>query len=84
MDVHQFSTSLTYGDAISNEIMEIREALRGQGLRSEIFVRFYDPQMAPYVHDYREYPGFSDPHNIVIFHFSIGSPVSKLFFRIPD
>ena len=84
MDVHQFSTSLTYGDAISNEIMEIQEALQEQGMRSEIFVKYYDPRMASHVHDYREYPGFSDPHNIVIFHFSIGSPVSKLFFRIPD
>jgi glycosyltransferase involved in cell wall biosynthesis len=27
---------------------------------------------------------FSSEGNIVIFHFSIGSPVSKMFFRIPD
>ncbi len=84
LDVHQFSTSLTYGDAISNEIMEIQGALRQQGMRSEIFVKYYDPRMASHIHDYREYPAFSAPQNIVIFHFSIGSPVSKLFFRIPD
>ena len=40
--------------------------------------------MAKYMHDYREYKKFSSLDNIVIFHFSIGSPVSKLFFRIPD
>jgi len=84
MEVHQFATSLTYGDAISNEMMEIRSALRQQGLRSEIFVRFHDPRMARHAHDYREYRRFSRPDNVVIFHFSIGSPVSKLFFRIPD
>jgi glycosyltransferase involved in cell wall biosynthesis len=84
MEVHQFATSLTYGDAISNELMEIRKVLREQGFQSEIFIRFFDPRMAEHVHDYREYKHFSRPDNIVIFHFSIGSPVSKLFFRIPD
>ncbi len=84
MEVHQFATSLTYGDAISNEMMEIRSALQEQGIHSEIFVRFHDPRMARHIHDYREYRRFSRPDNVVIFHFSIGSPVSKLFFRIED
>jgi glycosyltransferase involved in cell wall biosynthesis len=84
MDVHQFSTSLTYGDAISDEILEIQKALRGRGFRSEIFVRFFDPKLAGLIHDFREYPRFSGPDRVVIFHFSIGSPVSKMFLRIPD
>jgi hypothetical protein len=84
MDVHQFATSLTYGDAISDEMLEIQKVLRGRGLRSEIFIRFYDPRLAGLVHDFREYTRWSDPANVVIFHFSIGSPVSKLFARIPD
>lgn len=84
MEIHQFATSLTYGDAISNEMMEIRSMLRDEGYKSEIFIKFYDPRMAPFIRDYREYSKFSAPDNIVIFHFSIGSPVSKLFFRIPD
>lgn len=84
MNVHQFATSLTYGDAISNEMMEIRGMLREQGYGSEIFTRFFDPRMARDRRDYREYTGFSSPENVVIFHFSIGSPVSRLFFRIPD
>ncbi|MBN2207291.1 MAG: glycosyltransferase family 4 protein [Candidatus Aminicenantes bacterium] len=84
MEVHQFSTSLSYGDAISDEILEIRKALRERGFASEIFVRFFEPRLAGLVHDFREYPRFSAPTNAVIFHFSIGSPVSKMFFRIPD
>jgi glycosyltransferase involved in cell wall biosynthesis len=84
VEVHQFSTSLTYGDAISDEILEIRKALRERGLGSEIFVRFFEPRMAGYIHDFREYPRFSAAGNVVIFHFSIGSPVSKMFLRIPD
>ncbi len=84
MSVHQFATSLTYGDAISDEMLEIRKALNARGYESEIFVRFFDPRLAGLVHDYREYRRFSAPGNVVIFHFSIGSPVSKMFFRIPD
>lgn len=82
--VHQFATSLTYGDAISDEMLEIQRCLRDKGYESEIFVRFFDARLAGAIHDYREYRRFSSPDNTVIFHFSIGSPVSKLFFRIPD
>jgi glycosyltransferase involved in cell wall biosynthesis len=84
MNVHQFATSLSYGDAISNEILEIQSVLRENGHNSEIFIRFYEPRMAKHIHDFREYQTFSSPDNIVIFHFSIGSPVSKMFFRVPD
>lgn len=84
MKIHQFATSLTYGDAISDEMLEIQAVLKEKGFESEIFVRFFEPRMAKYMHDYREYKKFSSLDNIVIFHFSIGSPVSKMFFRIPD
>lgn len=84
MNIHQFATSLSYGDAISDEMLEIQSALRKKGHNSEIFIRFYEPRMAKHIHDYREYKTFSSPDNVVIFHFSIGSPVSKMFFRIPD
>jgi glycosyltransferase involved in cell wall biosynthesis len=84
MNVHQFATSLSYGDAISDEMLEIRSVLREHGHLSEIFVKMFDPRSARHVRDYREYKGWSSPDNVVIFHFSIGSPVSKLFFRVPD
>jgi len=84
VEVHQFATSLTYGDAISDEMLEIQKVLRERGFKSEIFIRFYDPRMAGFIKDYREYRGFSSPENVVIFHFSIASPVSKMFFRVPD
>lgn len=84
MEIHQFATSLTYGDAISDEMLEIQKVLREEGCTSEIFIRFYDPRMAKHARDFREYKKFSSSQSVVIFHFSIGSPVSKMFFRIPD
>lgn len=83
MNVHQLATSLTYGDAISDEMLEIRKVLRAAGHGSEIFVRFLDPKMAGLARDYREYAKLAAPDNVVLFHFSIGSPVSKLFARVP-
>jgi glycosyltransferase involved in cell wall biosynthesis len=84
VNIHQLATSLSYGDAISDEMLEFQKALRREGHESEIFIRFYEPRMAAYSRDFREYPRFSSPDNVVIFHFSIGSPVSKMVFRIPD
>lgn len=34
MQVHQFATSLSYGDAISDEMLEIRKALQAKGYES--------------------------------------------------
>ena len=84
MEVHQFATSLSYGDAISDEMIEIQGVLREKGYRSEIFTRFFDPRMAGQRRDYRDYRKLSSPENVIIFHFSIGSPVSKMFFRVPE
>lgn len=80
MEIHQFATSLSYGDAISDEMLEIQKILREEGYKSEIFIKFYDSRMARHIKDFREYKKFSSPQNVVIFHFSIGSPVSKMFF----
>ena len=55
MEVHQLATSLSYGDAISDEMLEIQKILREKGYKSEIFVKFFDPRMASYIKDYREY-----------------------------
>jgi glycosyltransferase involved in cell wall biosynthesis len=84
MDVHQFLTSYSYGDAIGNEAMEIRDYLRSQGMGSEIFTLHFHPRFAGQVLNYLDYDRFSSPQNTVIFHFSIGSPVTRKFLRLGD
>jgi glycosyltransferase involved in cell wall biosynthesis len=83
VNVHQFATALSYGDAISDEMLEIRSVLREAGFGSEIFVRQFDPRSAGEVRDYRDYERSADPSDVILFHFSIGSPVSRLFTRAP-
>ncbi|MCJ7523737.1 MAG: glycosyltransferase [Candidatus Aminicenantes bacterium] len=84
MQVHQFLTSYSYGDAIGNEALEIRDFLRTHGIESEIFTLHFHPRYAHQVRNYLEYDRFSAPENVVIFHFSIGSPVTKKFLRLAD
>ena len=84
MPVHQFLTSYAYGDAIGNEVLAIRDFLRANAIESEIFTQHFHPRTAHQVHNYQEYDRFSDPANTVIYHFSIGSPVTKKFLRLAD
>jgi glycosyltransferase involved in cell wall biosynthesis len=44
----------------------------------------FHPRYAHQVRNYLEYDRFSNPQNLVIFHFSIGSPVMKKFLHLPD
>ena len=84
MNVHQFLTSYSYGDAIGNEALEIRDFLRAQGIGSEIFTKHFHPRYAHQVRNYLDYDRFAGAGNTVIFHFSIGSPVTKKFLRLAD
>lgn len=82
--IHQLLTYYSYGDAIGNEALEIRDFLRTQGYESEIFSYLYHPKYAGQIIDYRQYDRFSNEKNILIFHFSIGSPVTEKFLQAPD
>lgn len=84
MNIHQFLTSYSYGDAIGNEVLEIRNFLRAQGYESEIFAHWYHPKYADQIKNYREYDGYSHKDNIILYHFSIGSPVTRKFLQVPD
>lgn len=84
MHVHQFLTSYAYGDAIGNEALAIRDFLRAQHIESDIFTLHFHPRYAHQVRNYLEYDRFSNPENTVIYHFSIGSLVTKKFLRLAD
>jgi len=84
MEIHQFLTSYSYGDAIGNEALEIRNYLRENGYKSEIFALFYHPKYSNQIINYLEYDSHASEDNIVIYHFSIGSKITKKFLRIPD
>lgn len=85
LQIHQILPTISYGDAISNHVLEIRTILRTLGYNSEIFVQHIHPKLAHHaIKNYREYKKFSSHKNILIFHFSIGSDISGFVKTLPD
>jgi L-malate glycosyltransferase len=82
--IHQVLATLGYGDAIGHEVLGIQRVLRAAGYASEIFTESADPRVEDLTVDYRELPSASDPDNILIHHFSIGSRASRIAYALPD
>jgi len=75
--IHQLVHTLSYGDAISGEVLALQRCLRAMRLESEIFAIHWHPKYEGMVRDYRSYPtGVADD---VILHYSLGSPLSALY-----
>ncbi len=64
--VHQIHPSVSYGDAIGNEMLEIRTVLRELGYESNIYGQYIHPKMSSTVKQYNEYRKISSPNNILI------------------
>jgi glycosyltransferase involved in cell wall biosynthesis len=82
--IHQVLATLGYGDAIGNEVLGIQRVLRTAGYDSEIFVQTADPRLEDLTLDYRALTDASDPDNVLIHHFSIGSRASRMAYALPD
>ncbi|MFH2067797.1 MAG: glycosyltransferase family 4 protein [Pseudomonadota bacterium] len=73
-EIHQLLPNLTYGDAISNHALEIRNFLRVNGYQSNIYVKYLDDKMAKEAVVYRS--GIIDKRSGIIYHHSIGSELT--------
>jgi glycosyltransferase involved in cell wall biosynthesis len=72
--INQFLPNLTYGDAISNEAIWIRDTLRDAGFKSEIYVQFIDPRVE---HECRLFtPAALTRSDSAIYHHSIGAAMT--------
>jgi glycosyltransferase involved in cell wall biosynthesis len=83
-EIHQVLATLGYGDAIGHEVLGIQRVLRQAGFDSEIFVQTADSRLEDLTRDYRDLVEASDPSNILIHHFSIGSRASRIAYALPD
>ncbi len=83
MEVHQILPTISPGDAIGNEVLLIREILKSWGYESEIFAQNIHESIdcANY---YLEHKKRSSKNNVLIYHLSIGSDVSKYVMNVPD
>lgn len=80
MELHQLVHTLSYGDAISGEVLALQRCLRGLGFDSEIFAINTHPKYKGAARDYREFPArFSGE---VLLHYSLGSPLNDLYRKL--
>jgi glycosyltransferase involved in cell wall biosynthesis len=86
VQVHQFHPTVSYGDAISNQILSLRRLLRQIGHRSEIFCEQLPIHFEGRARQIAQYDRYSSPRNILLLHFSLSySPeVIGWLERIPD
>lgn len=78
--IHQVLAALSYGDAIGNESLAIRDYLKKRGYESEIFAEKVHPKMAALAKPLSEYAAAAGDDSICLFHFSIGSAASSLVY----
>ena len=82
--VHQVMATLGYGDAIGHEALGIQRVLRHAGYESNIYVETADVRVESFTEDYHDLIEQSNPNNILIHHFSLGSKASRVAFALPD
>lgn len=81
MRIDQLTAGFSKGDAISGVAVELQKLFRGWGYPSEIYStpHFTSPRMRGLSMDYREYRDSGNPHDAMIFHFSIGGELIAFF-----
>ncbi|HLL14696.1 MAG TPA: glycosyltransferase [Pyrinomonadaceae bacterium] len=72
--IHQLLPDIVYGDAISNQAINIRDYLRGRGYRSEIFVKRREERMRGEAQLFD--PALVTPADALLYHHSIGSELT--------
>ena len=77
--IDQFVPNCSYGDAISNSTIWIRDQLRKLGYRSTIYARYIDPRVA---HECEVFsPAALATSDAVLYHHSVGSEVTEHVVR---
>ncbi|MCD4678021.1 MAG: glycosyltransferase [Desulfobacula sp.] len=84
LQIHQLVPSLNYGDAIGNDVLEIRTILQKWGYKSDIYVQFVDPKLSKIAKKFKKFKKVSSSENILIFHFATGSDLSEFIKTCPD
>lgn len=77
MEIHQLVHTLSYGDAISGEVLALQRCFQECGWNSEIYAINVHPKLKGAALDYRELD--SSCAGEVILHYSLGSPLNDLY-----
>ncbi len=81
MHIDQLTAGFSKGDAISGIALELQKLFLSWGCESDVYStsHFTSPKMRGLCKDYREYRDSGNPHDAMIFHFSIGGELIAFF-----
>src|SRR5262245_52038455 len=80
--VHQFHPGSSVGDAITNELLELRSVLRRSGLASDVFAEHVGPGLEGRLRPLTDYEG--DARALLIVHHSMGFDAFRRVIALPD
>ncbi len=75
--VHQLVHTLSYGDAISTEVLALQRALHARNIPSEIFSIHCHPKLVGRARHFTELQSCDSAE--IILHYSLGSPLNAVF-----
>ncbi len=84
MIIHQILPNLSYGDAIGDDTLALRSLFRSLGHESRIFAGVIHRKLQDEAEDWSRYKLISDPGNLLVYHFSVGSEITDYVMKIPD
>ena len=84
MKIHQLLPCLRHGDAIGNHTLEIQRILQRWGHESLIFADDIHADMRSFARSYKKLKGRHLKDAILIYHFSVGSPISEFVKTLPN
>lgn len=79
--IHQLLPNIAYGDAISNESIQIHNWLCTGGYHSEIFAQHIDSRVKNHCRYYES--GAIAPSDVLLYHHSIGSEITSVAIAHP-
>jgi glycosyltransferase involved in cell wall biosynthesis len=80
MRIHQMTAALVYGDAITNDILEIDARLKAWGHEAQIFAEHIEPCLAHLGRPQAEYEAFlGEQGDVLIYHYSLYTSNLELY-----
>lgn len=83
--VDQFYPTLSFGDAIGNQVLSLQRLLRGLGCQSEIYCEYLPDHFEGRARPISEYPRDSAPDDVLLAHVSLcySPPVMDWLAQVP-
>ena len=82
MKINQFHSGSAVGDAVTNQMLMIRDLLRKKGFASEIYAEFIPEPLRKTILPVRQYKGDRDA--ILFIHHSMGFDGVDRMISLPD